>query len=279
MKKVLFIYIFMMAGFAFAIDSVDNLPGFDTPIPSVPEGTDAYEINIINIIETINYEIYNLDFIEPDEILIRAYECIYLIDADDGTHLDSWNYTFGNSNPIGLAAVNSHIHVNDGIDTVIYKYDGSIWTTYENPCGNDGKGMGFDGTYIWEIAADSYLYKFDTNGILNNSWTLPVSISGIRGMTLFPSGSNQGIAINWTNLSQEFLNIYEVNGSTLTYLGAVTLPNEHYSFGLAYSETRETFFWSWMNEFPGGYLFGIYEFELIETGLEQTTWGAIKTSF
>lgn len=279
MKNTLFILILTIAGFVSAIDNFDQHSCPDTHQPSVLEGNDGYEINLIHVIHGLEYEFFNLDFIEPDELLVRTWDEIVLISAYNGAFIDIWDFAGGNGNPHGLSDVNSHIHVNDGYDTVIYEYDGSIWTTYENPCSNEGEGMDYDGSYIWELTSGGYVYKFDTNGVLNDSWQLPADTHILSGMTLFPSGSNQGIAIICRYQGDDYLSLFEVTGSTLTYLGVADLQDKLASYGLTYSESRGTFFWSWLHETPGAPYYGISELELIQTGLEQTTWGAVKTSF
>lgn len=250
-------------------------------IPSSTEGTDDYEINLLNTFQP-GYvtNIRGLDFAEPGSIFFicgadnKLYEC----SANDGEYENSWDLDPANGSPFGMADGVVYAHVNDYSDKCVYFFNGSVWDTYANPYDEDGRGMDYD-QYIWEAyGALSATYgaacAFEQNGTLYGAWNLPGISNQLSGLTTYPEGTNLGIAV--TSYSVHNIWFYEFNGSTMTLLGSASLPDvAESSLGLTYSYTRDTFFWSYRS----GSTYYIAEFEVVETGLESTTWGAIKTSF
>ena len=62
------------------------------------------------------------------------------------------------------------------------------------------------------------------------------------------------------------------------YLGSAPCPVSGivYSYGLAYANTNEHFYWSFLDSSSNYHL---VEFSFSITALERSSWGAIKSSF
>ena len=174
-------------------------------------------------------------------------------------------------------------HVNDFINNDIYFFDGSTWGNYTNPYNEDGRGMDFDGTYIWEAygpldATYGAACAFDQSGALLGSWNLPGITTQLSGLAVFDTGTDAtGIAV--TSYSEHFIWFYEFTGSSMILLGSVQLPVSFdilYSLGLCYSSERDTYFLSYQDNSATCH---ISELHITETSLEHSTWGNIKIGF
>lgn len=246
-----------------------------------------YEYHFVQY-TTYGLPCYNLDFIEPDQVLIRTlaepdYRDVVKIVGADGGLLEVIELALTNYQPFGLAYIDTRIHVNDEYNTSMFRSTDSGWTTYPNPSGAEGRGMDADGTYLWELTeTGGEVLRFDTTGALQGSMTLPADFY-LTGMTLFPTADGQGIAIlcreGSTYDHDDYLVLYDIVGMTPVYLGAADLPDRLGSYGLTYSATRDTFFWSYAQETPGSPEYYVIEFSLTPNGLEAGTWGAVKAIF
>lgn len=241
-------------------------------------GTDDYIITELNSF-TPGYvtNIRGIDFDEPDALFFvsGAEYKFYKCSADDGSYLSDWDLDPGNGSPYCMVNSITYANVNDYSDTIIYYFDGGGWDTYANPTSFDGRGMDYDGSYIWEAySSGGYgVYQFDDSGSVQGSWLLPEIPGQLSGLAVFDSGGNVGIAVTCYNTHNMYF--YEFDG-TMTYLGMGALPSiASSSLGLCYSETRGTFFWSYNS--ASGY--SISELQVDESALEQSTWGSIKTVF
>ena len=280
---ILFALIYVIST-AFGIDGAEATTS--SFIPSSAEGTDVFEIILLNTFQpSYAANIRGLDFEEPGSIYFvsGADHTLFKCDANDGSYQNSWDLHPENNYPFGIADGFPYAHVNDFLNTCVYFYDGSGWRTYDNPYGASCRGMDYNEPYIWEAyspigATHGAVCTFEQDGTFSEEWNLPGISSQLSGMTTYPEGTNLGIAV--ISFSIHNIWFYEFNGSTMTLLGSAALPAEVISsLGLTYSETRDTFFWSYRSYRSGFPYYYISEFEVIETRLESTTWGAIKTSF
>ena len=106
----------------------------------------------------------------------------------------------------------------------------------------------------------------------------------MSGLAVFPYyGANIGIAVATFSTTQIFL--FEFTGAAVSYVGCADLPQTNpvdASWGLAYSETRGTFFWSylsvsghrWLSElYPSGLGFGLIFADGFESG-DTSEWSS-----
>ncbi len=256
-------------------------------VPAGQNGADGYEITILSTFETpYTSQILGLDYNDGHNSLFfisNAEDELYNCSADDGTVLDSWALDPANGYAFGMADGGTFAHVNDFIDNNIYFFNGMIWGTYPNPYNTDGRGMDFDGTYIWEAfgpmsSTFGAACAFDQTGVLLGAWNLPGITTQLSGLAVFDTGTAAtGIAV--TAYWEHFIWFYEFSGSSMTLLGSAPLPVSAdilLSLGLCYSSERNTYFWSYQDNSS---VFHISELEITETSLEHSTWGNIKTSF
>ncbi|MEN8207808.1 MAG: hypothetical protein ABFR50_01005 [Candidatus Fermentibacteria bacterium] len=280
MKYCIFVFIFVTLLFAGGF-GYTGISAASTPVNG---GSDDIEITYIN------------DWITADVVLgldIYEYlsECYILASDPVSDHIQS--YDASTTAPLGtmnLSGANDHCfgiawnnnpdfdtyYINDWMDPVLYYTEdfGSTWTTAPNPAGNSARGMDFDGTDYWTTnGSGGGLWRF-TPGAGQENIPTPFVTGQPSGLTVFPAGANLGIVIT------TYTNIFffcEWDGSTMTLIGStVCLPSCACSYGLAYSTSRDTFFWSYIDA-ANDYHLAEFTFEV--ASLEQSTWGAIKNSF
>ncbi|MBN2587897.1 MAG: hypothetical protein JXA64_04400 [Candidatus Fermentibacteraceae bacterium] len=169
-------------------------------------------------------------------------------------------------------------YTNDENDACLYyTEDLSNWYTIANPSLQHGRGMDFDGAWYWETFGDSGVYRFQPGGS-QELIDLPGIPDTLSGLTVFPLGSNLGIAA--TCFESENLFFYEWDGVTATCLGAAACPSavkDSCNYGLAYCEQNEMLYWSYISASDEVKIAEI-SFE-INTVLEQSSWGGIKSVF
>lgn len=248
---------------------------------SGPTATDDWVLTVLNTFApSFTTNIRGLDFNEPNTIyfISGAEYNIFACSADDGSYQTEYSLDSSNESPYGIADSGNYANVNDFGDTVVYYFDGSNWYNYVNPASSDGRGMDYDGSYIWENYTSSGtfgVYGFDDGGTLHHSFILSEIPTQLSGLAVFDPGTgNTGIAVTTYNTHNIWL--YDFDGSSMNYLGMVALPGgANSSLGLCYSTTRGTFFWS----YTLGGTYTISELEITESALDHSTWGNIKTCF
>lgn len=249
-------------------------------------GTDGVTLNMLNnwsvpemalgldIFENAS-EFYVLSVDEVND-RIQAYI------ATTGTPVGTLDLDAANISCFGIA------WNNDSTDDTYYTNDwnlshlfftddlGSSWTTTPNPAGPLGRGMDFDGVDYWQTDRDGGCVWRFLPGVGSQSIAIPEVSGQISGLTVFPNGSNLGIAV----ITYATYNIYfyEWDGSTMSYLGSAACPASsiHLSLGLAYAETNGHLYWSYVDTSSNYHL---TELSFAITSLEQSSWGAIKSSF
>lgn len=244
------------------LTSVNNfaLSGFSTP-----RGMDF---------SNTYYELYIADY---------GDDKIYVVDPSNGTAIDSLPCPTEIPNVAGVISAEYfgyHLFINDW-DSVhdIWKYDDSWTFAFTNPVPLEPRGMDSDNDgNIWcQDASDRQLYMFDYGASNVTHWSMPdCPASYSMGIALFPFGSNQGIVLSgysWTDLY-----FYEYDGANLAFLGSAPTPQTaSSSYGLAYSDYTNAFFWVYRD---GSSVYNICEFTaVIETALQRDTWGRIKAIF
>lgn len=206
---------------------------------------------------------------------IQAY------DAISGSTLNTLPLDAANGSCFGVAWNNDPdtdtYYTNDWSDGVLYYTEdfGTSWTTETNPAGNEGRGMDFDGADYWTTnGTGGGIWRFLPGASAENIATpeIPTRPSGI---TVFPYCGNIGVAV--TAYTTHNIYFYEWDGSTLNYIGSTTCPVScTYSFGLAYANTNEHIYWSYMDSAVNYHL---TKLSFTITSLERSSWGSIKTSF
>lgn len=211
---------------------------------------------------------------------------VHALDPDDGTALGYLPVTSSVPNPYGIAVDWSeayyYLYLNDW-NAVPYVYrfysgPGGGWIqAFINPASSGGRGMDMDADdYLWEIAGNRWLYRFDASGGNLDSWFLSeLPTMEASGCAVFPIDySTLGILVTCFYSSSFYL--YQYDGDDLSFVDSVSTPYSHNgSFDLTFSPGRLTFFWVWRQ----GAATRCTEFELeIETPIERNSWGAIKAS-
>ncbi len=208
--------------------------------------------------------------------VVQAY------DATSCTPLGTLPLSASNGSCFGLAwnndATNDTYYTDDWGNTNLFFTDdfGITWSTYPNPAGTSARGMDFDGVDYWTTnGSGGGLWRFRPT-VGEENIAIPEVPSQPSGVTVFPNGSNVGVAV--TAYGTHNIYFYDWDGATLAFIGSAPCPASGVSssYGLAYAETNGNIFWSYMDT-SSGYHIAEFSFNLVS--LEQTSWGAIKTSF
>ena len=125
-------------------------------------------------------------------------------------------------------------------------------------------------------AAFGAVCRFYPDGTGVHALLLPGITSQLSGLTTFPISGTLGLAVTTYNLgfADHYIWLYEYDRDGFDLIGTAQLPSCDMFLGLTYSTPRGTFFWSWSD---ASYDFHVSELSIIETSLNQSTWGAIKT--
>jgi hypothetical protein len=206
-------------------------------------------------------------------------DVLYAADPIDASYEDELALHSGNTNAYGVANDDTYLFcVNDWSDTFIYEYQGG-WTLSDNPAGNDGRGMDYDGTWWWQAVSDGSssqeLLAFQPGGGTTYTYDVTSYVPGqLSGCVAWWESGDLYIGV--TCYSTPNIYVFYIDGSSHTYVGSAALPEPaSTSHGLGYSEARDSFYWSWTD---GGWY--ITEFEMdLNLGLEPATWGHIKSEF
>lgn len=298
--KVLFVLtliIFASTSWAFFEDG-DNSSG--SGIESAPDGTGIITIDLVNnwpIPE--GTRVLGIDYIPLwYEYHIIAYvgsgHSVYFMDADDGSvvHPGGWYLAANNDYPFGVCQVpylgDERLHVNDfDYDAMFSKYHATAWVEYGSLTDLMGRGLdyhaGMDkifdfytidtpGDYRWFVA------MFTPGQSTGGAYELDCLAGDWRGSgcCVFPMwNGNTGIAV--TMYQSQWIRFFEYPGHAGDpfYSHGVIPYAVNASYGLTYSEERDTFFHSYQTS--GSYY--IAELEISEATLETDTWAGIKSSF
>ena len=208
--------------------------------------------------------------------IVQAY------DAATCTPTNSLPLDGANGSCFGLAwnndAVNDTYYTDDWQSSNLFFTDdfGVSWSTYPNPAGNSGRGMDFDGADYWITnGTGGGLWRFQP-GVGESNIAIPEVPTQPSGVTVFPLGSNVCVVVTaYQTLSIFF---YEWDGATLAFLGSAPCPaaETYRSYGLAYSDANDHIYWSYQDN-SSNYRIAEFSFDLVS--LEQSSWGAIKSSF
>ncbi|MBD3276761.1 MAG: hypothetical protein GF388_00525 [Candidatus Aegiribacteria sp.] len=177
-------------------------------------------------------------------------------------------------------ASENFLYVNDWNEVYdVYEYGTtSGWSpVFVNPSA-EPRGMDMDDMQtIWEIEADSHtLYHFDLTGSVLGSFSLSELPGGYAcGCSVFPFADGLGIVIGGYQFPDFYF--YNFDGSSLEYIGSEPVPQTaSSSYGISYSANTDSFYWIYND---GSYNLCEFTVDFVETSLEQSTWGDIKTTF
>jgi hypothetical protein len=256
-----------------------------------PPGTDDYTISVVNTFDCpYTSSILGLEFVDADDHLIFMSntvndERLWVANASNGSQVNSFPLPWDTPDPFGVGDYSSagfQPHCNDYNDVLIW-YTSDFNVSYDNHYDQYGRGM--DGTeiFIYEaygpvgavVGAVCWFYP-DGTGV--HALLLPGITSQLSGLTTFPYSGTLGLAVTTYNpgLIGHFIWLYQYNRDGFDLIGTAQVPSCDMSLGLAYSSSRGTFFWSWTDV---SYNFHISELSITGLAMEQSTWGAIKTSF
>ena len=281
---VLFSVLLAVSAFAFGNDG-NNSPGFMTSptLEMESRGSADWDITVTSTNSfTCPYaqSILGLDYHLTQEALVFSSvldDCFYLCEPEGGTYLNTRNYDWTHSNVFGVVMVSTTPYIfycDDWSDSFIHIYRGG-WTADMNPVGDNGRGMDFDGTDTWITNDDIGVCRFQL-GVGQVFYTLSEPQNQLSGLTTFPHGANLGMMVTaYDDLNFYF---YEVDGSNMVYLGSTPVPVScNTSYGLAYSASRDSFFWSY--RYGGIYYIDELDISITGSNIEETTWGQIKADF
>ncbi len=249
-------------------------------------GTENDDISI-TILNTFNcdyaQQIMGLDFSSDSNVLVFVSnddDIMYSCDPDNGNMLGELALNYAPSlHEFGVCVdLLSNCYFNDFDQNHMYWWDTSVWHLITNPVGDDGRGMDYDGNRIWETFnwTTKQIVSFNTDGSGVQYFDIPeLGSAQPSGLTTFPFGSDLGIMVTSYGLFNFYF--YSYDGSTLTSLGFVSCPAPCLtSLGLAYSETRDTYFWSYEDS-AGDFWISELDIEITGSALTPATWGTIKT--
>jgi len=271
--------------------TVDNSMEGNSGLPSIPPvtGTDAFSFTVVNwsVFNWFGPYCRGLDVVSHGggDLLMApsiSSDTLYFINFNDGTLNDKIPLDPGNSGGWGSYPYAS-VNVNDYTNSSIFNSGdlGVSWTPYTNPSGSSGRGMDVDYStnLVWETSSSDGVYSFahlaSTGTYYDISTYIPEQMSGLA--VYDDGGGNHLLIINTYNSGYAYF--FDLDNN-LNYLAAVAYPYESFtehSYGLTYSDERDTFFWAYKDaNNTNCYL---VEMELDLTSLEQSTWGDIKSSF
>ena len=243
-------------------------------------GTDDIVVTVLNTFQApYSAHILGMDYVEDDQIIVfnsNTDNKLFMCDPDDGTYVSELALTYtGNPSPFGNCwKVDAGVTawVNDWSASTIAVWDGSSWSSISNPAANLGRGMDFEDPCIWETNSSSAILRFEPGGAASSY--SPGVPSQMSGLCVFPYETSTGVMVTCYNTHQFFF--YEFDGSSLNSLGVANCPTAcNSSLGLTYSESRDTYFWSYSS--GSGYTIAELDIE-INVGLTPSTWAGIKTA-
>ncbi len=285
MKATILLVLMLLPILAFAnYDSNGYMPSDENADVSPGAETDDITITVLNTF-SCSYagQIMGLDFTSDSSVLVfvsNVDDIMYSCDPDNGNYLGELSLTYApDPDQFGVCVDDAgNCYFNDFEMNHMYWWDTSAWHLMTNPIGDDGRGMDFDGTRIWETfdCTSKQIVSVNTDGSGIQYYDIPeLGSAEPSGLTTFPYGSDIGIMVASYNLHNFYF--YSFDGSTLTSLGFVPCPLSCLtSMGLTYSATRDTFFWSW-DDTSGDYWITELDIEITGTSLTPATWGSIKT--
>ncbi|RKZ03186.1 hypothetical protein DRQ25_17965 [Candidatus Fermentibacteria bacterium] len=283
MKYFLFVLVIAVVAFADNDDCTDISSGAG----SYPSDGDDISTTVIN-----EWEIFvcalGMDFFD---LGTRSY--FYVIDNNTNLlvlfnggagciPLDSYNLDAANGSGFGVAwnfdGSEDTFYTDDSENASLFFTDdnGSTWSTASNPAGIQGRGMDFDGTDYWTTNGNGGgVWRF-LPGVGQQNIATPELPTTPSGLTVFPYQSNLGIAVTCYQTFSIYFYVWD--SSTMTFLGSAPCPVSGLtkSYGLAYTGTTETFFWTYQD---GSGNYHLAEFSMSTNALEHSSWGAIKGSF
>ncbi len=199
-------------------------------------------------------------------------------DPDDGEYLSEIAYT--------TPLVNFGVCLNDDASLVfltewfegkLYTYNWSGWSTINSPAGTEGRGMDFRDGYLWVARGlNKDVMRFLPDGTNVSTYPAPQSNDNLSGLTTFPLGTETGVLL--TSYYDRRFFFYSFDGSSLTFLTAVDTPLFcNTPLGLAYSASRDSFFWSYTD--GATYTISELDIEIELTALQRYSFGEIKALF
>ena len=277
MKYLLLVLVFAMLAFANNDGCTEVVPG------SSLQGSDDITLVLIN------------DWVLAEKALgLDIFDGVYILGADNNLDIIQ-AYDAATCAPLGFLpldpangscfglawnndATNDTYYADDWANSNLFFTDdfGSTWSTYPNPAGSSARGMDFDGTDYWTTNGNGGgLWRFQP-GVGEQNIAIPEVPTQPSGVTVYPYGSNVGVAV--TSYDTHNIFFYEWDGATLAFIGSAPcpVPGIGSSYGLAYSEDNGNIYWSYRD---AAYAYHIAEFSFDLVSLEQTSWGAIKSSF
>ena len=262
----------------------ENDSSSDNPV--VPAGSRAFSFSGLNCFSVdwlgAGNPLRGLDHVIffSDDAVMSPRDSVYFISLDDGSKLLGIELDSENETTWGCYAC-AGIAVGDWQDNTLYFTEnmGITWNTFGNPAGSEGRGMDMDYyTFtVWETHGSTTLYAFDHSSPVGTAYDVSSVIADqMSGLAVYNNGDDNWLLVNTYNSDCSY--IFDLDDS-LNFLGTAAFPyssNFSKSYGLTYTDTRDTFLWSYKDNSDNCYL---VELELEISALEQTTWGTIKSIF
>ncbi len=252
----------------------------DLPLSSYTE----VEITVLNTFAPDTPSmILGLDYDETNSLLLmgsaNGYDPeVYFYDPDDGSYQGEIAYTSPQTNfGVCINDDGSIVYFTEWFQGKLYAYDWSGWTITDSPAGTEGRGMDFRDGYFWVARGlNRDIKRFLPDGSDVSTYSAQQSTENLSGLTTFPLGSNTGVMV--TSYYDKSFFFYRFNGSSLTFLTSVEVPLfSNNSLGLAYSDERDSFFWSYTD--GATYTISELDIDITVTALQRYSFGHIKTLF
>ncbi len=260
----------------------------DSPISPDNPPEPMIDINI-TVLNTFAFEpgaphmILGLDYDEANDRLAlgsaNAFDPeVGFYDPDDSSYLGEVAYSSALLNfGVCLNDDASRIYLTEWSNGKLFTYDWSSWSIIDSPAGTEGRGMDYRDGYIWVARGlNKDVMRFLPDGSDVSTFSTPQSNANLSGLTTFPLGTETGVLLTSYYDSRFFF--YSFDGTSLTYLTAVDVPLFcNTPLGLAYSASRDSFFWCYTD--GAVYTISELDIEIEMTSLQSYSFGRIKTLF
>lgn len=286
----LLLVLLLITGACFAFDPDGGPPSGEVG-QSFEAGTDDWIITLTSINDVSMSWGVNLRGCDYSDtlggLLITDYseDTIYVVNPSTGLPELTLACPSEIPQPLGICSYEDGnellIYLNDW-DSVMDVWEWSSFTFWSYAFGNpsvEPRGMAMDtDNTIWEMqASPQVLYHLDLTGSVLGSWTLSgVPSTYACACSVFPFYGDLGILIGGYAYTDFYFFVWD--GANLESIGIAPVPQSiGSSYGVTYREATDSFYWVYKS--PGGE-FRLCEFtaEFVES-LDQSTWGAIKSTF
>lgn len=232
-----------------------------------------------------------LDFFTTTDLLLGMYADGYHINGIDHVNdeIESYHYNgtpylnipidyAANPNPWGFCVVPAvGNYFTDFASSSIHYYASGVWQSFVDPAGILGRGLCFDGSYLWEADGDfagdgNGVYRLNTDGTGAIFFPTPEPQSYLSGIVRFSYAGEEYVMV--TAMGDFNFYFYTTSGE---FAGSEPIPVTVSSvYGIDYSDNDDIFFLSCLSY--GNRCIYKFDFEFA-LGLETNTFAGVKRAF